>query len=298
MDPVTGSIIGAGAGLLGNIFGGIMSSGNAQSANAQAAANMERQYQMQKEFAQQGIRWKVADAQAAGIHPLFALGGSTASYSPSAVPIQTSQTPEYLSRMGQDVSRAMAATSTAPERTLTNFEKARQLQELERGQLQNDSLRLQIQSQQARLSAPQIGPPMPRSMSPVSASTAGTYEAKPPEVLNAQPSNTGAQAGPTQPSVRWERNPDGSVVAMPTANMDDFSSPGYTNWQYQNRVLPFFNPAPRKPPQHMLPEGYTDWHFAFPGRWVPVNRSGPTYGEGVHYAPNRGRASPRVINNP
>jgi hypothetical protein len=36
---------------------------------------------MQKEFAQQGIGWKVADAKKAGIHPLFALGAST--HSPS-----------------------------------------------------------------------------------------------------------------------------------------------------------------------------------------------------------------------
>lgn len=33
---------------------------------------------IQREFAQQGIRWKVEDAKAAGLHPLYALGGGSA----------------------------------------------------------------------------------------------------------------------------------------------------------------------------------------------------------------------------
>lgn len=43
----------------------------------------KQNYNAQKEFAQNGISWKVADAKQAGIHPLYALGGQTASYSPT-----------------------------------------------------------------------------------------------------------------------------------------------------------------------------------------------------------------------
>lgn len=294
------AIIGAGASLLGNALGAITSSGNAGASNAAANQNMWQQYQFQREFAENGIRWKVEDAKRAGIHPLFALGGSTATYTPTSFVGATDNTPQYLSNMGQDVSRAISATQTAPERKLSDYDRARQVQELERGQLQNDVLRMQLASASARLSPSQVGPTMPSSTSPVPAAVAGTYEAKPPEVLNSQPSNSGAQAGPSQPSVRWERNSDGSVVAMPTANMDDFSSPGYLNWQYQNRVLPAFGDAKKYgPPAHMLPEGAIGWRFAFPGRWVPdYGGPGPSYGEGVHYAPRRARALPRVILNP
>ena len=38
---------------------------------------------LQREFAQSGIQWKVADAKKAGLHPLAALGAQTASASPS-----------------------------------------------------------------------------------------------------------------------------------------------------------------------------------------------------------------------
>lgn len=263
------AIIGGIAGLAGNALGALTSSANAGAANSAANQNMWQQYQFQKEFAQNGIRWKVADAQAAGIHPLFALGGSTSTYTPTSYVGGQDNSPQYLSNMGQDVSRAISATQTAPERKLSDFDRARQVQELERGGLTNDLLRTQIASAQARLSSTQVGPPLPASTSPVAPAVAGVYEPKPPEVLNPQPSNSGAQAGPTQPSVRWERNMDGSVVPMPTANMDDFSSPGYTNWQFQNRILPFFRGDEVGPPKHMLPPGAVGWRYAFPGRWVP-----------------------------
>lgn len=47
------------------------------------AATVE--FERQREFAQQGIGWRVADAQAAGVHPLYALGANVASYSPQQV---------------------------------------------------------------------------------------------------------------------------------------------------------------------------------------------------------------------
>lgn len=43
----------------------------------------DRNEALQREFAQMGIRWKVEDAKAAGLHPLYALGGG-AGFSPSA----------------------------------------------------------------------------------------------------------------------------------------------------------------------------------------------------------------------
>jgi hypothetical protein len=63
MDPVSAGII-AGGGLLGGIFG----SSSQKKANA---ANMD--------FAKNQVRYRVADAKAAGIHPLAALGMSAGS---------------------------------------------------------------------------------------------------------------------------------------------------------------------------------------------------------------------------
>lgn len=43
----------------------------------------KRDYARAKEFAQMGIQWKVADAQAAGVHPLYAVGASGPGFSSS-----------------------------------------------------------------------------------------------------------------------------------------------------------------------------------------------------------------------
>ena len=45
----------------------------------------DQQSDLQREFAQNGIRWKVADAEAAGIHPLAALGAQTTPYQPVSI---------------------------------------------------------------------------------------------------------------------------------------------------------------------------------------------------------------------
>ena len=50
--------------------------------------NFGRNEAMQKEFAQHGVRWRVEDAKAAGIHPLYAMGANL----PSATPIQAGDT--------------------------------------------------------------------------------------------------------------------------------------------------------------------------------------------------------------
>lgn len=62
-------------------------------------------YNAQKEFAQSGIQWKVIDAKKAGLHPLFALGGGGASFSPS-FQVNADQ---GISSAGQNLSRAAAA---------------------------------------------------------------------------------------------------------------------------------------------------------------------------------------------
>lgn len=130
-----GSIISA----IGGIAGGFL--GNSAAKDQMA---------MQKQFAQNGIRWKVEDAKRAGIHPLYALGAPTMSYSPVA-------TGDYgVSQAGQDIGRAIDQTRTQPERADARF----QALALENQQLQNDSLRMDIASKTARL-AQQTGPALP-----------------------------------------------------------------------------------------------------------------------------------------
>jgi len=123
------AIIGAGASLLG----GLLSNKANEKANAQAQENALRQEALQKEFAQSGIQWKVGDAKAAGIHPLYALGANTVSYSPSTVGA-TPNNFDFLGDVGQNVGRAIQATQSNPARI--------QALQLTAAQLQNEGLKL------------------------------------------------------------------------------------------------------------------------------------------------------------
>lgn len=46
--------------------------------------------QLQKEFAKNSLQWRVADAKAAGLHPLFGISGGGASFSPNPVTVSDS----------------------------------------------------------------------------------------------------------------------------------------------------------------------------------------------------------------
>lgn len=95
--------IGAGASLLGGLKG----SKDAQKARESDAA-------LQREFAQYGIRWRVEDAKAAGLHPLYAMGAqSLPSFQPS---FQTDTMGPAIADAGQNVARAIGAQMTAEER--------------------------------------------------------------------------------------------------------------------------------------------------------------------------------------
>lgn len=151
---------------LSNIFGGLLGKSSADANreqiernNAAVLADKEKDRELQREFAQQGVRWKVEDAKAAGLHPLFALGGSTATYSPSAISLGAAAPDMSMARavsgMGQDVGRAINATRTQSER-VDAFTEASQSLTLQRGALENELLASQI----AKLKAAQ-NPPLP-----------------------------------------------------------------------------------------------------------------------------------------
>lgn len=61
--------ISAGGSLLGSAINHVLGSKSAKQ-------DWQRNYDAQKEFAQNSIQWRVQDAQKAGIHPLYAMGNS------------------------------------------------------------------------------------------------------------------------------------------------------------------------------------------------------------------------------
>lgn len=101
LKDIGGGLISGAASLIG---GGISAITGKQSG--------DREYERQKEFAQHGLRWKVADAKAAGIHPIFAVGANTPTYSPQAAV----GSDFGVSAAGQNISRAIEAGQTRRER--------------------------------------------------------------------------------------------------------------------------------------------------------------------------------------
>lgn len=116
--------------------------GAAGSIGAGIIGNMgkEKEIANQKQFAKEGIRWRVEDARAAGIHPALAMGANVPSYTPVGL---GSDGAEAVSSMGQDISRAVSATMTLPEKADAFAQTSQRLQ-LENMSLQNDLLRAEI----------------------------------------------------------------------------------------------------------------------------------------------------------
>ena len=100
---------GAALGALSSFIGGE----RAQDASSKLAASNQA---MQREFAQHGIRWRVADAEAAGIHPLYALGANVTPYSP--VFADTGASGRGIASAGQQLGRAIGRTSFSRENRL------------------------------------------------------------------------------------------------------------------------------------------------------------------------------------
>lgn len=136
MDPlVTAAFIGGGANLIGGMMG---RSGSEHAADVQRDLGLHafqhdtawrlRDEATQREFAQHGIRWRSEDAIAAGLHPLFALSGAGATFTPSPSAVNfgdmgagmrarsREQMGDALARAGQDVARAVAAGQTTEQR--------------------------------------------------------------------------------------------------------------------------------------------------------------------------------------
>lgn len=145
-------------GFIGKGIDAFTSSSNAEKNNATQLQIAHENMAQQREFAQQGIRWKVDDAKAAGLHPLAALGAQTTSYSPVSVGDLALPRTNF-GDMGQDIGRAISAGSTANERDSRMGQavtKVAQTFQLEKMNLENELLKTSIAKERA-----QLGPPLP-----------------------------------------------------------------------------------------------------------------------------------------
>lgn len=209
-----------------------------------------KQAHLQKEFAQNGIQWKVEDAKKAGIHPLYALGANTMSYSPTTVGTD-------LAGVGQNLGRAIDSTRTEPQKIDAVQETLGRLA-IERGGLENELLRQQIASSAIATTRQSAGSPTPAFplaagdyVIPGQGNSGLITEKKMPRMMDpARPIQE-----PGSVADRGFTNTSTGIAPVYSADAkerleDDFL--GMLAWNVRNRLLPSINTdwgsIPHKPP--------------------------------------------------
>ena len=252
-----GAGIGGALGAVGSVVGGII--GNSMSSSSAAQLNQQN-YERQKEFAQNGIRWRVADAKAAGLHPLAALGAQGTMYTPSGAigGTDASFIGDAASQFGQSIERAISAKQQRAERMRTQYIQDQKLAldmqtsraqtallDAQTAQIKQD-MALQLARSSARVMANQQQvPEMPGPGGPLIAGQSQAYPtgktavevSKVPTTTVGDPST---QAG-TPPDARLYRTSFGYTV-LPNENTGDVldAVPGAgLQWAIRNNLLPW-----------------------------------------------------------
>jgi hypothetical protein len=265
-----GSAIGGAIGGIGSIVGGIVGSNNAQ-----AVAGMN--YEAQKEFAQNGIRWKVEDAKRAGIHPLYALGATTQGYSPTSGYTGDFGISDAAAQFGQGFERAQQAKMTKEERERQEVRDAIQdmaaLEDLNQKRRMNDAQIRLANSEIFRnfalstnaLRNTGLPPAMPGGSGGVIAGQGNSYATgqTTPEISSVVTSEKGTpsvQAG-SPPDVRFYRTISGGRAPLPTEDAGDAMDAALgagLQWSFRNNLVPWLaNFFPINDP-HRLPGEYYD----------------------------------------
>lgn len=277
MADFIGPLISAGSTLLGGLLG----SSQTDKANKAAAQIADRNIALQKEFARNGIQWKVADALDAGVHPLYALGAQTTSFSPVSVGVSPNTSmASALAGAGQDIGRAVNATLPQSKR-LQAYAEASQTLSLQRQGLENELLASQIR----KLNQAGPTPAMPsggdrylisgQGNSPVSASS--LIKEEPMERTVSAPGAPHLEPG-ALPDTGFARTPTG-LAPVPSKDVKDRIEDALIPelmWAFRNYVLPQGMGGSGPPNTSPGPGKKWVWSpFTFQWTIAPINNGRP-----------------------
>lgn len=236
-----GALIGAGASLASSLLG-----------NKSAEKAREKESATQREFAQNGIQWKVEDARKAGVHPLYALGANTVSYSPQSV---GGSDFSGLASAGQDIGRAIDSTRSNDQRSQALATTIAQLQAEGLG-IDNDIKRTELASKLATVRS-QSGPPLPSAASTNlwGLDGAGELAVDGPSLKlqtrrDLTDPNAPSNIPGSGPSVAFNRNNYGGwdpTIPPELAESYEQDKIGYLKWLATNRILPNFSDPDFRP---------------------------------------------------
>lgn len=248
-------------GLFSDIVGGIKDVVGIGSGVASIASNFGNESNlntaMQKEFAQQGVRWRVEDAKAAGVHPLFALGAQVPSFSP-VLDVGSNRLSD-LAASGQDLSRALAATQTRHDREQSALAAAQLARTEAETQL--------VQAQIAKLNSGQVGPPLPLKESvmigPGESAPVIPVQREPLELAPFERGNTSKEVGSLS-DYTFVRQADGGLRIVPSRDIkqriEDTAIPELL-WALNNNLLPNLESAYFYPQEDPGPGRKWQWSF-------------------------------------
>jgi len=231
----------------------------------QPVDNFDKNARLQREFAQNSIKWKVDDARRAGVHPIYALGASGASFSPmystdSGSP-DANPNMKDLVEAGQNITGAISRSATQQQRQM-------QALNLESAQLDNEIKRTQLR--QMQMSSPGI-PSSDGNFMPGQGNS-GIVQPKPATPVVSQPGRPAQEAG-WSPDVGYSRTDSGLTPVVPQSLSesleDDFI--GKLQWRWRNNLMPNMAPQDSAPPRNQLPKGYDVWDWnVWKQEWQPA----------------------------
>lgn len=205
-------------------FGSLLGSGIEAWSNQKAN---EENIKMQKEFAQNGIQWKVQDAEKAGIHPAVALGAQTYQATPSSVGVSS----------GKGVSDAFKHFGSAINSYVDDKEEERNLQ-LESARLDIEAKKLEIQKMK-KGSNDDLGSLNPNNYVPSLSNLSASNDVKDDKSSPAG-SNTGSMYGvdsKTFNDITIDKNRDGTFSLNYGEKRQDLYSEGFLEkmgWFFRN----------------------------------------------------------------
>lgn len=275
------AVIAAGA----SIAGGLMGAGSADKQKDAQLANADADRALAIQMANEGIRWRVADARAAGIHPLYALGAQLPSHSPTTfIPGETGHLGRGIAEAGQHIGRAVEASTSSTERLTSRINALA----VDRAELENELLRSKIAREKG-----QIGPPLPMAgastfmpgqgdperMGLTVKPASSHVDQKPQEVGVANPRNTSMEPqAVTDRGFIWTGSGYAPVPSKDAKDrMEDMMIPELA-WSLRNNLLPNLGDRSNEPPADLIPEGFNSWRWSYSKQeWQP------------HYNPHRAR---------
>jgi len=232
--------------------------------------NWDKNYNAQKEFAQNSITWKVRDAQMAGIHPVYALGGTGTSFSPmfSAGSTEPTDDNRWLAEAGQSLAGAIGRTATTEQKQM-------QALALENAQLDNEMKKVELQRMQAG-----VGNNVTESGNfiPGQQNSGNNLVIVKPVERNASAPGRAAQEAGWRPDVSVSRTDTGLFPVVPqglSESMED-DHIGKAMWRWRNSITPNWDENAPRPPKSMLPPGYNSWEWSGSAQeWQPSKSKNP-----------------------